>query len=392
MSEPRRRLAVIYQRPVEDPFSGGSTHLRGFVSRLRQYHDVEYVAPLERSHPGLVRKDTLLTSVRNIILANLRALAFVVHEARKKRASRVDAILLFDIYAAVFPFLWAKISSRPVGYYVQGLGRVVAAAFREQGYRGAWLLSSLRLPFERILLDESDLVLTVSSEMSRELVRTGVEPSRLMLCPIKRSLPTLDPVAVSRWQDRLGTRDRVGVVFVGNLNYPPNRRAAEFIAGRLRSELRGVGDGAVVVLVGLGSEGFASEELPRMVGTGPVVDLDSLLFACDIGIAPVEVGGGTSGKLVDYLLHGLRVVSTPAVSEGIVGGDAITIAGLEGFAGQLAQVISSVEPRGQGFQRAVTTVAADEYLGDSEIASVAARISIEIDYRTRGGSDQTQLL
>ena len=54
-----------------------------------------------------------------------------------------------------------------------------------------------------------------------------------------------------------------------------------------------------------------------VVGLGAVEDVDSVVAAADLCLAPMAAGAGVSTKVLHYLAHGQRVAGTPIAFEGI---------------------------------------------------------------------------
>ncbi len=105
-----------------------------------------------------------------------------------------------------------------------------------------------------------------------------------------------------------------GVAFVGNLYYEPNLRAVRYLHHTLAPR---VAPGTVIDVFGRyprGVRGLADRVRLR----GPVADLRAALATVEVGIAPLDSGGGMKLKVLDYLTAGLPVVGTP---EAFVGFD-----------------------------------------------------------------------
>jgi Glycosyl transferases group 1 len=293
---------------------------------------------------------------------------------RLPRSERTGVVLLFDVYAAALPFVWARLTAKPVFYYAQDLGKLVAKSLGDSRTPGRHLYRIVRLPLEWVLLSGSTVVVTVTDEMSQALALRGIPRSRLETCSMKRQAPVIDEESIGQWQARLGTKTATGIVFVGNLAYPPNRTAADFIAHTLLPSCAQLGDRATFVLVGKGTEAYRVSGNPRLVGLGPVSDLDGLLHACHIGIAPVEVAGGISGKMVDYLLHGLRAVATPEAASGLPGSEKLTVATLDAFPGVLSRVAAASDPAVPGWKAGIPPEVSERFLGAADVERLARRI------------------
>ena len=96
--------------------------------------------------------------------------------------------------------------------------------------------------------------------------------------------------------------------FLGNLHYEPNARALRFLSGIAG----GLGEsGAHVQVYGRYPQAMRRLRVPGLVELrGPVPDLQAALSTAQIGIAPLDSGGGMKCKVLDYMAAGLAVVAT----------------------------------------------------------------------------------
>jgi glycosyltransferase involved in cell wall biosynthesis len=103
------------------------------------------------------------------------------------------------------------------------------------------------------------------------------------------------------------------VVFVGNMEYLPNREAAQIIASEIAPRVRKEIDDAVFAMVGR-SGGLDYTDLTF---TGVVENVAAVLATSNVAIAPLLQGSGTRLKILEYLSCGLPVVSTSVGVEGL---------------------------------------------------------------------------
>jgi len=153
----------------------------------------------------------------------------------------------------------------------------------------------------------------VSEEDKKILLRRGFAEEGLVLIPNcvdyrKYELVTGDQVLEVR--RRLGARDRPIIVFVGGLDYPPNRLAVRRIYETIApAVLREIPDAIFLVIGPNPPEEYVH---PSIIYTGGLYDqeLAAHILAADIGIAPIELGTGTRLKVLEYFAAGKPVVST----------------------------------------------------------------------------------
>ena len=112
--------------------------------------------------------------------------------------------------------------------------------------------------------------------------------------------------------------ERAGLIFVGGFRHPPNVDAINWfvaeawpaVRARLpQVELSVVGSNMPAAIRDLDVEGV------RVLGY--VKDIDPLLDAARISIAPLRYGAGVKGKVNQAMAFGLPVVATPMAAEGM---------------------------------------------------------------------------
>jgi hypothetical protein len=368
-------LIVVYQRPIDDPFHGGSVHLRGLVAFLRQTIRLRVVAPEYSSDRDTSRSGELY-SIINVIKATLVAIKFFFGRQGREAANRRDAVLIFDFYNSIIPFVWCRLTHRPYAYYAQDSLRDLVASARARPVRGLVLLRLLRSRFERELILRASSVIVVSDKLRAEVVELTHRSGNVFLHGLIRTPVPPNVEAVNEWRDRLHLRESQNVVFVGTMDYPPNRLAAKFIFDNLVPALTTAKIRARILLAGKGTETLQGFDSRVVTCLGPVADLDSLLYCCSVGIAPMEIGSGVSGKVADYLTHGLRVVATPGAASGAPAGHFLQICNLPEFASALTQVLIEEGRMGKtGVEREIPSSVARIYFSSPTLEPLQQELS-----------------
>lgn len=103
---------------------------------------------------------------------------------------------------------------------------------------------------------------------------------------------------------RLAPGDQHRLLFVGNLDYPPNREGLGNFLRRVWPQLSD--QGYWLDVAGRGSEKITG---PRITGHGYVEDLAPLYERCGIFVSPVLAGSGTPTKVLEALAHARPVVA-----------------------------------------------------------------------------------
>jgi glycosyltransferase involved in cell wall biosynthesis len=176
------------------------------------------------------------------------------------------------------------------------------------------IIAGLTGYFERRLLSSSDKSFAVSEEDQQHFSALyGIVPELLpngIDCTRDRATP--EQVEIVR--KRYGITDD-SILFMGFYAWPPNMRAIQFLVSEIMPWLCQRRPDVRLVITG-GDVPFSS---PSLINPGAVsrVDLNALLGACRIGVAPIFTGGGTRLKILEYMAAGLPVVTTKKGAEGL---------------------------------------------------------------------------
>jgi hypothetical protein len=329
-------VVLFYYRPLEGQHHGETQYVRNLVNRLAEVTAPTLVAPSPTG--GTHGTNAYVTMIRNVILTNLAQARFLLG-----KRSRTDhaALVVVDAYSALLPLVWSRLRRLPTVYVASDPPEQYAESLRASRIPGGLLLKVLRLPIERRLLRQADLVVCRSSWMASELARSGCAESRLRVLRHPPQVEPPDVEEIARIQSATGLAGRVGVVFLGDFEYPPNVEGLSFVLDRVVPVLHRDAANVRLLLVGPGSERWAQSGNPEVIALGAVPRLSQVLYASAIGIAPSVVSGGTSAKTIDYLAHGLTCLVTPTVAQSFEADPRIVVAPREGFASALVSLIRS---------------------------------------------------
>jgi glycosyltransferase involved in cell wall biosynthesis len=159
---------------------------------------------------------------------------------------------------------------------------------------------------------------TIASHVDAIFVFTPQDRDRWILLsgadPIKL---TVLPCGVSR---TTAPRSPVGpcIAFLGNMFFEPNARALRIIMDSILPGVRKECPTVRLRVLGDVPRALRSELLKAGAEVlGEVVDVQSELQSCALGLAPISEGTGLRTKILDYLAAGLPVVATPIAAEGL---------------------------------------------------------------------------
>jgi glycosyltransferase involved in cell wall biosynthesis len=127
------------------------------------------------------------------------------------------------------------------------------------------------------------------------------------------------------WFDLPATPKKEEIVFSGNLEYHPNKRALRFFYDNIWPSLRRRYPDLIWQNVGRNHEwataAFSSDRRVRF--TGPVDNAIEALAGARVAVVPLLAGSGTRFKIIEAWAAGTPVVSTTVGAEGLPGVDGV---------------------------------------------------------------------
>lgn len=145
----------------------------------------------------------------------------------------------------------------------------------------------------------------VNAQESAELHERTGDPTIGTLLPLLR-----EPVVRERRWD-----GRPTFVFLGGLDFAPNRDGLTWFLGTFRDEVLAALPDFRLLVVGRGSANLPAEAAAwgdHVEALGWVDDLDEVLGSATALLSPLRVGSGTKIKVLEALARGLPVVATRA--------------------------------------------------------------------------------
>lgn len=171
---------------------------------------------------------------------------------------------------------------------------------------------------EQALLAAVDEVIAVSADDRRRMVAAGTASDKVTVIPHGVEVGAFAAVPRARALEvrrRHGIADEAPLLFFhGTLHYRPNTEAVRFIVEQLLPRLAHRPD-LRVLIAGQGAPTYYAH--PAVIFSGPVDDLPAHVAAADLCLCPIDSGGGTRMKLLEYMAAGKATVSTTKGAEGI---------------------------------------------------------------------------
>lgn len=199
---------------------------------------------------------------------------------------------------------------------------------------------------EQRVLASVDEVIAVSADDRRRMVEAGLDADRVSVIPhgvdvgLFRAAARRGPVARRELARAHGFPEDAPLLFFhGTLHYWPNTAAVRVIVEQLLPRLLPRWPALRVLVVGTNPPLYYAHE--RVIFTGSVPDLARHVSAADVCVCPIEAGGGTRMKLLEYMAAGKPTVSTSKGAEGIAITDEMVLAdGWDTFADAVDRLLA----------------------------------------------------
>ncbi|MFF1484636.1 glycosyltransferase family 4 protein [Streptomyces sp. NPDC058319] len=116
------------------------------------------------------------------------------------------------------------------------------------------------------------------------------------------------------------SEDSLTVSFVGNFTYPPSEDAAVYLLEEVWPIVCAAVPQANLVIAGIGPSQRmrdTSAKLPRVELTGMVDSIAEVLDNSHVFVAPLRVGGGVKVKVLEAVVRGCPILTTPVGIQGL---------------------------------------------------------------------------
>ena len=176
--------------------------------------------------------------------------------------------------------------------------------------------------YEVELCNRVDHVVVVSQNDRKGLIEAGVLDEKITMIPHGVDLENFETDLQSENSNRVSIRGQYGIsedeivlIFHGIFSYPPNGDAARLLGSRILPTLNAKGYRPKCLAVGK----YPPEESnhPDLIYTDVVPHVAPYINAADIAVVPLQDGGGTRMKILEYFAAGIPVVASSKGAEGI---------------------------------------------------------------------------
>lgn len=184
---------------------------------------------------------------------------------------------------------------------------------RRLQYTPLYLKPVLKMEYKRLLKYETHVFdcfdnKTIISETDREFI----------LHKDKKNIHIIPNGIDSEYFASREEERKYGLVFIGNMGYPPNVNASEFLVNEILPLLEGQGVNIETYLVGASPDKkvqrLASE---KVVVTGWVDDVRDYYAKAKIFIAPMQIGTGLQNKLLEAMAMKTPCITSPLANNAL---------------------------------------------------------------------------
>ncbi len=359
-----KTLFFFSHRNHSDEFNGTSVYDNELLKTLEKEFKLVSLEP-DYSSQDLNRTSNLnfnsfVSLLFRVYFKQLRWLFGFVGREKQEYSDKI-VLLVEDVYSSILPFIVSKAFSIKLIYRAADFGKAYYNTLSISNKIFKFLYPPIRRIIERFIVKGAFLIICPSSRIRKDIIEKYPE-----LEAKTTILPYISKNAsgnINFKSDSERTRVlKVNIVLLGDYRYPPNRQAAEFVLNELTEKLSADANCYNILIVGSSSDLLFESNDRNIEILGAVKDLDDVLLHAHIGLAPTTTIGGLSMKIVNYLVHGLRVIATPEASAGIIPNEQMKVASLENFPEVLDNEIADLID--YGFSRHISSEVFEEYMSD----------------------------
>ena len=311
------RLLIVCPRFPEYGYKGDQLRTRQLIDLLGPEHELHVITGGRPSQPSAMAELRQLANVTVIDAAGpARALAMLellahgrpvevgwmsprrLRRAVRSAAEASDAVLASTVRAVTEPLAAPLIVD-----HIDAL----SANMRERAKLENHLHSRLAARIEARLLARHERL--AATWAAAQITVSDMDADELPQSP----RPVVVPHAVDQTvyanerSEQTPPRD-IDVIFTGNMNYPPNRDAAHWLADAIVPELRQLRPDVRVMVAGRFADRLSLNGLELV---SDVPDMSALLRRARVAIVPLRSGTGVPNKLLEAAAAGAAIVATP---------------------------------------------------------------------------------
>ncbi|ALG68688.1 glycosyltransferase [Beggiatoa leptomitoformis] len=339
----QKHLAIITRHDVFPVDHGAAAKIYHTARALSYHYDEVYLITAEREkfyifHNGIMQEELYPRLLRRLWAIPETNLRQTLHQ--KYGIPLDDAFLFFPLLDNNFRLrvLYVALQKKINVYQAEFPAYLSACRWAHLLFRGQTSIVEHNVEFARIaktynvskateqfmaeteirLCRAADNVIVVSQADLERLVQAGVNIAKLTLIPhgVDLKMFTHPFPSAETIRQRYGiSADDMVLVFHGIYAYPPNRQAVELIDTVILPALNQRGYYPKCLAVGKYPPKHKNH--PDLYFTDVVEHVAPYLKAADIAIVPLQDGGGTRMKILEYFASSIPVIATAKGAEGI---------------------------------------------------------------------------
>jgi glycosyltransferase involved in cell wall biosynthesis/ubiquinone/menaquinone biosynthesis C-methylase UbiE len=205
--------------------------------------------------------------------------------------------------------------------------------------------------YEVKLCNLADYVITVSQNDTQGLIEAGVAKDKITMISHGVDLENFDAISTdsNEIRNRYGISENdIVLMFHGIYSYAPNGDAAKLIGDTVLPKLNA--KGYYPKCLAVGKYPPENSNHPDLIYTDVVEHVAPYTKTADIAIVPLQDGGGTRMKILEYFAAAVPVIATAKGAEGIEvipGKDILIEEDMEKFVDQIILLIENSDKRQQ---------------------------------------------
>lgn len=353
------KITLFFHRNTRNIHRGQSTYVNNLINSLKNKWKTCLIGSTYNGYDG--KSKPTEDFFYNILSSYRNSFRYLLEDFFNRRYNSICRVYIAeDLYIAPLILIFSKINGKIFVYRVSDFGREYRYRI-SKSFKFPHFLYLISRSFEMLLIKVTDYFIVPSIALKNELIEAGGEKSDILYYPYSRAFLEENLLLVEQVRKKLCLSDKIVAIFIGQTDYSPNVEAilniiqiAKIVENKLPS--------LQFIVVGKGTDTYSNENIKNISFVGEVDDIDSLLYVSHLGLTPVTVNGGLSIKTVDYLTHGLKVLSTKEGAYGVPENDQLKIRSLGEFTQGISEFYYKVKR--YGFQRQVSDIIIKHYCGD----------------------------
>jgi hypothetical protein len=366
------RFVVIFHRNLLDLHRGQGVYLRRLVSLLSQYFDTYVIDSNGFRKFGFSNE---IPKLSNSFFHDFKNSTFSFIKWILTEKERGNCIVLSeDFYISIFVVPISILFKIKTIYRSSDFGVDYRKNLLKQIGIKLKILPILMNIAEIFICKISNMIIVPSSDERELMIKSGISPEKVDIYPHRAHKINFTSEEIQNFKQDNALLNKTIITFIGNMDYKPNVEAALFVIKLANEHFEKFPDDHVIYIVcGKNSDQMRKFSTNFLRVLGEVNDVNILLSASDIGLNPSLVPGGSSIKIIDYLVNGLVVISTEEGNHGIIHSDRIIVCNRKEFLEKIRDIADEIR-NGRFKREPIPANITDYYLSDKWGIDIAEKM------------------